>query len=138
MLQKLREKTSGKIASAILVLMAIPFAFFGVESYMSQRVETYVARISQAPSWWPSAPDVWPLSLLHTPHDIAADEFRRRLEVARARARDEQGDKFDAKAFESVDNKRKLLDEMIDEMVEADLVEARQRKMVSTVDWASR
>ena len=117
MLQKLREKTSGKIASAILVLMAIPFAFFGVESYMSQRVETYVARISQAPSWWPSAPDVWPLSLLHTHHDIAADEFRRRLEVARARARDEQGDKFDAKAFESVDNKRKLLDEMIDEQV---------------------
>ncbi len=117
MLQKLREKTSGKIASAILVLMAIPFAFFGVESYMSQRVETYVARISQAPSWWPSAPDVWPLSLLHTHHDIDADEFRRRLEVARARARDEQGDKFDAKAFESVDNKRKLLDDMIDEQV---------------------
>ncbi len=87
MLQKLREKTSGKIASAILVLMAIPFAFFGVESYMSQRVETYVARISQAPSWWPSAPDVWPLRLLHHHHDIAAAAYRPRLESARARAR---------------------------------------------------
>ena len=117
MLQKLREKTSGKIASAILVLMAIPFAFFGVESYMSQRVETYVARISQAPTWWPSAPDVWPLSLLHTHHDIDAAEFRQRLEKARVRARDEQGDKFDAKAFESVENKRKILDELIDEQV---------------------
>lgn len=117
MLQTLREKTSGKIATVILGLLIIPFAFFGVESYMAQRVETYVARISRAPAWWPGMPDVWPLSYFYQHHDIDAAAFRQRLETARMRARDQQGDAFDARAFESAENKRKLLDEMIDEEV---------------------
>ena len=117
MLQKLRDKTSGWIATVILGLLIIPFAFFGMESYLSQRVETHAARIAQPPSWWPSAPDAWPFSTLWTRHDIESSEFRKRFEVARMRARDEQGDKFDARAFESVENKRKILDDMIDEQV---------------------
>ena len=117
MLQKLRDKTSGWIATVILGLLIIPFAFFGMESYLSQRVETHAARISQPPSWWMSAPKVWPLTYLWTEHDIDNSEFRQRFEIARMRARDEQGDRFDAKAFESADNKRRILDEMIDEQV---------------------
>jgi len=117
MLQKLRDKTSGWIATVILGLLIIPFAFFGMESYLSQRVDTYAARISQPPSWWRSAPEVWPLSYLWTTHEIDSNEFRQRFEIARMRARDEQGDKFDAKAFESVENKRQVLDDMIDEQV---------------------
>ena len=61
MLQALRDKTSGWIATVILGLLIIPFAFFGMESYLSQRVETYSARISQPPSWWASGPSL-PLS----------------------------------------------------------------------------
>lgn len=117
MLQKLRDKTSGWIATVILGLLIIPFAFFGMESYMSQRVDTYAARIAQPPSWWASAPDVWPVTLLWTTHEIDGNEFRQRFETARMRARDEQGEAFDAKAFESVENKRKVLDDMIDEQV---------------------
>ena len=117
MLQKLRDKTSGWIATVILGLLIIPFAFFGMESYMSQRVDTYAARIAQPPSWWTSAPQVWPLTYLWKTHDIDSNEFRQRFETARMRARDEQGDQFDAKAFESVENKRKVLDDMIDEQV---------------------
>ena len=117
MLQKLRDKTSGWIATVILGLLIIPFAFFGMESYLSQRVDTYSARIAQPPSWWRSAPEVWPLTYLWKTHEIDNSEFRQRFETARMRARDEQGDKFDAKAFESVENKRKILDEMIDEQV---------------------
>jgi peptidyl-prolyl cis-trans isomerase D len=117
MLQKLRDTTSGWIATVILGLLIIPFAFFGMESYMSQRVETYAAHIAQPPAWWQSAPQVWPLSYLWRTHDIENAEFRQRFEQARMRARDEQGDKFDAKAFESVDSKRKVLDDMIDEQV---------------------
>ncbi len=117
MLQTLRDKTSGWIATVILGLLIIPFAFFGMESYMSQRTETYSARIAQPPSWWASAPQVWPLTYLWKTHDIENAEFRRRFELARMRARDEQGDRFDPKAFESVENKRKILDEMIDEQV---------------------
>lgn len=117
MLQKLREKTSGWIATVILGLLIVPFAFFGMESYMSQRVETFAAHIAQPPAWWQSAPQAWPVSYLWRTHDIDNAEFRQRFEQARVRARDEQGDKFDAKAFESVDNKRKVLDDMIDEQV---------------------
>ena len=101
MLQKLRDKTTGKIATIILGLLIIPFAFFGVESYMSQRVDTYVARISQPPSWWSSAPAAWPVSMLWSNTDIDSGEFRERLELARQRQRQEQGEAFDAKAFES-------------------------------------
>ena len=117
MLQKLRDKTSGWIATVILGLLIIPFAFFGMESYLQQRVETYAARIAQPPSWWTSAPQVWPLTYLWKTHDIENGEFRQRFEIARMRARDEQGDKFDGKAFESLENKRKILDDMIDEQV---------------------
>src|SRR5690606_12228179 len=117
MLQKLRDKTTGWIATVILGLLMIPFAFFGMESYMQQQVATHAAVISQPPSWWQSAPRVWPLSYLWKTHEIDANEFRQRFEIARMRARDEQGDAFDAKAFESADNKRKVLDDMIDEQV---------------------
>ena len=55
MLQTLRDKTSGWIATVILGLLIIPFAFFGMESYLSQKVDTYAARIAQPPTWWPSA-----------------------------------------------------------------------------------
>ena len=114
MLQKLRDKTSGWIATVILGLLVIPFAFFGMESYMSQQVANHAARISQPPSWWSSAPRVWPLTYVWKVHDIDGNEFRQRFETARMRARDEQGDAFDAKAFESIENKRSILDEMID------------------------
>lgn len=117
MLQTLRDKTSGWIATVILGLLIIPFAFFGMESYLSQRVDTYAARISQPPSWWSSAPQVWPMSYLWKTHDIDTQDFRQRLENMRMRLRDEQGAAFDAKAFESAENKRKVLDDMIDEQL---------------------
>ena len=115
MLQKLREKTSGWIATAILGLLIVPFAFFGMESYMSQRVDTYVARIAQPPSWWTSAPQVWPITYLWKIEDIDAETYKERLETVRMRMRAQQGESYDAKAFESVDNKRKILDTLIDD-----------------------
>ena len=133
MLQKLRDKTSGWIATVILGLLIIPFAFFGMESYMSQQVDSYAARIAQPPSWWTSAPQTWPLSTLWTTHEIDSAEFRQRFEIARMRARDEQGDTFDAKAFESVENKRKILDQMIDEQVMR-LAAERDRIVVSDAE----
>src|SRR6476660_6305926 len=87
MLQKLRDKTSGWIATVILGLLIIPFAFFGMESYLQQRVATYAARIAQPPSWWRSAPEVWPLTYLWSTHEIDTNEFRQRFEIARMRAR---------------------------------------------------
>ncbi|MFT4178090.1 MAG: peptidyl-prolyl cis-trans isomerase [Thermomonas sp.] len=117
MLQTLRDKTSGWIATLILGLLIIPFAFFGMESYMSQQVETHAARIAQPPSWWQSAPRVWPLTYLWTTREIDSAAYRQRLEALRMQAREQQGDAFDPQAFESVENKRKIIDAMIDEEV---------------------
>ncbi|GHC06684.1 SurA N-terminal domain-containing protein [Thermomonas carbonis] len=117
MLQTLRDKTSGWIATVILGLLIIPFAFFGMESYLTQKVDAYAARITQPPAWWPSAPQAWPVSYLWKTHDIDAQDYRQRLETMRMRLRDEQGDKFDSKAFESAENKRQILDDMIDEQL---------------------
>lgn len=117
MLQKLREKTSGWIATVILGLLIVPFAFFGMESYMSQQVDSYAARIAQPPSWWRSAPQVWPVTYLWTFHDIDSQAYRERLEIVRMNMREQQGENFDPKAFESVENKRRILDALIDEQL---------------------
>ena len=134
MLQKLREKTSGWIATAILGLLIVPFAFFGMESYMSQRVDTYVARIAQPPSWWASAPQVWPITYLWKIEDIDAAAYKERLETARMRMRAQQGESYDAKAFESVENKRKILDTLIDDRL-MQLATKRDNIVISDARW---
>lgn len=117
MLQKLREKTSGWIATVILVLLAIPFAFFGVDQYMSQSVDDYVARIDAPPTWWEAAPSWWPVSMLWQHEEIDSAAFRERYEQSRQEQQQRQGEAFDVRAFESVENKREILDALIDERV---------------------
>ena len=80
MLQKLREKTSGWIATVILGLLIVPFALLGINEYLVQRADTSVARIDAPPSWWPDAPAWWPASMLWEHEQITQDEFRERLD----------------------------------------------------------
>ena len=117
MLQKLREKSSGWMAMAILGVLIVPFALFGVDQYMVQGVDNYAARIQAPPKWWTSAPSWWPASMAWDTQEITTDEFRQRLEQVRQQRRSAEGEAFDNKAFESVDNKRSILDEMINERV---------------------
>ena len=117
MLQKLRDKTSGWIATVILGLLTVPFAFFGMQEYLFQRNETFVARIEAPPAYWPSAPSFWPVTMLWQRDEVDADEFRTAFEQARQQERQRQGEQFDARAFESADNKRKVLEELIDQHV---------------------
>lgn len=118
MLQSLRDKSSSWIAKVILALLLIPFAFFGVEQYLQQRVDTYAARISTPPVWWKSAPHWGPIKWWVWKHqDIGADEFRTSFEQEREQRRQAAGEAFDARAFETVENKRAVLDRMIDERV---------------------
>ena len=117
MLQKLREKTSGWIATVILGLLAIPFAFFGVDQYMSQSVDNYVAKIDAPPTWWEAAPSWWPVSMLWQHEEIDSADFRERYEQTRQAQQQRQGEAFDVRAFESVENKREILDALIDERV---------------------
>jgi len=118
MLQKLRDKTSGWIATVILGLLIIPFAFVGIEQYLGQRTDNAVAHIDAPPTWWPSAPSFWPVSVFWTHEKITSEEFRNRFEQERMQRRAQQGEAFDARAFEGADNKRAILETMIDARVQ--------------------
>ncbi|NUS60155.1 MAG: peptidylprolyl isomerase, partial [Lysobacter sp.] len=117
MLQKLREKTSGWIASVILGLLTIPFAFFGVESYMQQSSETWVAKIQAPPTWWEGAPTWWPVSTMWQREEISPNEFRQAFENMRQSQRQQLGENYDPRAFETPENKRAILEQLIDQRV---------------------
>lgn len=118
MLQKLREKTSGWIAIVILGLLCIPFAFFGMEQYLFQQNPTFAAKVEMPPAWWRSAPSWWPVRVLFWQDEkIETSDFRNAFEQARQQQRAAQGDNFDPRAFESIDNKRKVLDGLIDQTI---------------------
>ncbi len=117
MLQKLRDKTSGWIAGTVLGLLTIPFAFFGMEQYAQQTSEGWVAKVEAPPQWWQSAPHWWPARMLWQVEEIATEEFRAQLEQARQREREARGEQFDPREFESKDNKRRVVEEMIDARV---------------------
>jgi peptidyl-prolyl cis-trans isomerase D len=118
MLQALRDKSSGWIATIILGLLMVPFAFFGMEQYLFQRNVTYAAKIEAPPTWWPSAPDWWIVrKLVWSAEEIDADEFRRSFEQARQQQRQAEGENFDSRAFETMEKKREVLDLMIDQRV---------------------
>lgn len=118
MLQTLRDKTSGWIATVIIGLLIIPFALVGLQDYLVQRSDTHVAQIDVPPAWWPTAPAWWPVSVFWDHERISTQDFRQRFEQARQRARSEQGEAFDARAFENAENKRAVLEAMIDERVQ--------------------
>jgi len=118
MLQALREKTSGWIAVAIVAVLAVPFAFFGMEQYLFQGAASDVAKVEAPPRWWASAPE-WGLvrRLVWDLETVTSDEFRTAFENERRRRRDMQGEGFDARAFETPTARREVLDSLIDRAV---------------------
>ncbi|MEO8161927.1 MAG: SurA N-terminal domain-containing protein, partial [Arenimonas sp.] len=107
MLQSIREKTSGWFATILLGLIIITMAFFGIESYMTRRADDYVARVEGPKQYF----GLFPGQL----KDIDQRQFRERFDRVRIQQRSAKGKDFDATAFESLANKRLVLDEMIDE-----------------------
>jgi peptidyl-prolyl cis-trans isomerase D len=91
MLQSLRDKTSGWIATVILGLLVVPFAFFGMEQYLFQRNETFAAKIEAPPAWWPTAPSAWPVTMLWQRDEISVEDFRAAFERTRQQQRQQQG-----------------------------------------------
>lgn len=131
MLQKLRDGTSGWVATAIIVLLMIPFLFVIDQSYLGGMGANNVAQVKAPPTWWQGAPQWWPASKLWEHREVSVDEFRQRFEQERQRQRQEMGEAFDPREFESIENKRKVLDRLIDEKV---LALAAARAGVSVAD----
>jgi len=130
MLQTLRDKTSGWFATVILGLLIVPFALWGLQDYLGQRSTTHVAQIDLPPTWWESAPRWWPVSMVWDHEKIGVDEFRTRFEQVRQQARADQGERFDARAFESADNKRQVLDGLVGQKLQ-EIVAKREGLVVS-------
>ena len=117
MLQTLRDKTSGWIATVVLGLLIIPFAFVGVNEYMTGGTDDAVAKVEAPPTWWKSAPNWWPVSLLWQHEEVTLEEFRNRFEQARQQQRQAMGENFDPREFETAENKLLVLDQLIDQKV---------------------
>jgi peptidyl-prolyl cis-trans isomerase D len=108
MLQSIRDKTSGWFASVILVMIIVTMAFFGIGDFLTPKVENYTARVESAPKFWMFGADS---------KEITVEEFRNRFQIVREQQREAQGESFDAAAFEKIENKRLVLDRLIDEAV---------------------
>ncbi|WP_028919662.1 peptidyl-prolyl cis-trans isomerase [Pseudoxanthomonas suwonensis] len=117
MLQKLRDRTSGWVATVIIALLMIPFLFVIDQRYLGGMGANNVAQVKAPPTWWEGAPKWWPASMLWEHREVGVDEFRRRFEQERMQARQEQGEAFDPREFETIENKRRVLDQLIDEKV---------------------
>ena len=108
MLQKLREKTSGWLAFAILAAVSIPFAFFGINNYFEARTETFVAKVDEA--------------------EITPSEFRVRFERYRDQVRleAEEGHRDDDKDQDDAgDPARSLLADTLQHVVGSQVRAAR-------------
>ena len=117
MLQKLRDKTSGWIATAVLGLLIIPFAFLGVNEYVGGGPDGAVAKVEAPPRWWQSAPGWWPVSMLWEHGEVTSEEFRAGFEQARQQQRQAMGENFDPREFETSENKLLVLERLIDQEV---------------------
>nr|WP_255692688.1 SurA N-terminal domain-containing protein [Luteimonas sp. XNQY3] len=118
MLQALRDKTSGWIAIAIVAVLAVPFAFFGMEQYLFQNNADYAAKVEAPPKWWQSAPDWWLVrKFAWTSAEVSAEEFRQTFDSMREQRRQQEGEAFDARAFETMESKREVLEQLIDRAV---------------------
>lgn len=115
MLQKLREKSTGWVATVILGILIIPFVFVGVNEYAGGGNASAVAKVEAPPSWWKSAPSWWPVSYFWEKRDITQQEFRDRFEQVRQQQREELGDRFDPREFETVENKLLVLEQLINQ-----------------------
>src|SRR5215831_2705097 len=98
MLQTLHDRFSGVIAKIVLGVIVIVFGgFFGIQSYMNPRADTYVAKVNG--------------------HEISQDEFREKYNQFRSQMQRMYGKQFNALDFDTPQRKRELLDQMINEQL---------------------
>ncbi|MGV6852259.1 MAG: SurA N-terminal domain-containing protein, partial [bacterium] len=97
MLQAIRERTAGWLAAGIIMLLIIPFAFWGIQNYFQGGSDAYVAKVNK--------------------EEITYSDYRQALADYQARMRQFMGDRYDASYFEQPQVKRQVLDGVIQKIV---------------------
>jgi peptidyl-prolyl cis-trans isomerase D len=93
MLQTIRERAQGWIAWAIVILISIPFALWGIQSYLGIGGEPVVASVNGV--------------------DITQRAFDYRYREVRARLREQLGEAYRPGLFDEQKMRRQVLDQMI-------------------------
>ena len=106
MLTKIREASTGWVLALIMGPIIVTFAFFGINNYFSGRTETYAGRITVKPGWFGTG-------IGAKYKDISQDEFRHAFEAERQQQRAELKEKFDPTKFDTVANKREVMDRLV-------------------------
>ena len=97
MLSTIREKTQGLLAMIVIVLIAIPFAFWGIDSYFDNNASGAVAEVNGA--------------------EIGGERYREAFNQ-RARAMQQMmGGRVDARLFNDPGFKRQVLESLVDEVL---------------------
>lgn len=97
MLQFIRERVTGIVAIFILGLLAVPFLFFGVESYIRAVPQDAVAKVGD--------------------EEITVSEFQTSFGQYRARMRAQLGDDYDELALNQPQIRREHLEAMIEQVL---------------------
>jgi peptidyl-prolyl cis-trans isomerase D len=94
-LQSIRERLSGILATFILGILVIPFAFVGINSYFTSSSDNVVARVNDT--------------------EITANDFTQSYSGYRRRMQAIMGAAFDPMEFDSLVKRREHLDTLIDQ-----------------------
>ena len=97
MLQAIRDRVTGIVAIFVLGLLAVPFLFFGMESYMRSVPQDAVAVVGD--------------------DEISTSEFQTEFALHRAELRRQLGDDYDDIATNQPEFRREYLERMIDELL---------------------
>lgn len=95
MLHFIRERAQGWLAWFIVGLISIPFALWGINSYLGGPSEVAVATVND--------------------ESISQTEFQQAMQQYRERMRQMLGEKFDPTLFDNVEVKRNVLDGLIEQ-----------------------
>ncbi|MEW5966034.1 MAG: SurA N-terminal domain-containing protein [Pseudomonadota bacterium] len=110
MLEAIRSRAQGWLAKIILGLIAVTFALFGLESYMSgDRSGGVVAEVGDT--------------------GISREEFTREIQAQSDRMREAMGPAFDSSMTASPDFRKQVLDSLIERKVM--LLEAQKLKLIA-------
>jgi peptidyl-prolyl cis-trans isomerase D len=104
MLQAIRERAQGWLAWVIVILISIPFALWGIQSYLDVGGEPVVAEVNGV--------------------EISERDLSRRVQEARMELRERLGAAYDPAAFEEGGLRAEVLDDMIRQTL---LLEASNR-----------